>query len=180
MVDDQWYCLVAGRQYGPVSREELVRRLQSGRMAAGDYVWNPSMDDWQSASSIPDLAPEGAGDAGPSPGSAAPPPPIPPYAPAYGAGAALNAHRGGLVLALGILSLVVWCLILGIVAWVMGNKDLREMDAGRMDPTGRSLTQAGRICGIIAVLLQLAGLTVMLLFQIPFLLMMLRAGTSGM
>ena len=35
----------------------------------------------------------------------------------------------------------------------MGSNDLREMDAGTMDPSGRSTTNAGRICGIIAVIL---------------------------
>jgi hypothetical protein len=32
----------------------------------------------------------------------------------------------------------------------MGNTDLKEMDAGTMDPSGRGQTQAGKICGIIA------------------------------
>lgn len=59
-------------------------------------------------------------------------------------------HRGGLILALGILSWVV-CPILSIIAWVMGNQDLKEMDAGRMDPEGRGLTQAGKIIGIVHI-----------------------------
>jgi hypothetical protein len=42
---------------------------------------------------------------------------------------------------------------LGIAAWVMGSGDLKEMDAGTMDASGRSLTKAGKICGIIAVTL---------------------------
>ena len=31
----------------------------------------------------------------------------------------------------------------------MGNSDLVEMRAGRMDPEGEGVTQAGRICGMI-------------------------------
>ena len=61
------------------------------------------------------------------------------------------AHRGGLVLTLGILGLVV-CVICGIIAWVMGKGDLQKMDAGLMDPAGRGLTQAGKICGMISVI----------------------------
>jgi predicted Zn finger-like uncharacterized protein len=57
-------------------------------------------------------------------------------------------HRGALVLTLGILSLVV-CSVMGPIAWVMGNNDLTAMRAGRMDPSGEGITQAGRICGII-------------------------------
>ena len=58
-------------------------------------------------------------------------------------------HRGAMVLTLGILSIVI-CGFLGPVAWVMGNNDLAAMRSGRMDPSGESLTQAGRILGIIA------------------------------
>ena len=34
----------------------------------------------------------------------------------------------------------------------MGNRDLREMEAGRMDTSGQGLTQAGRVLGIIVTL----------------------------
>jgi len=76
-------------------------------------------------------------------------------------------HRGTLILVLGILGLVC-CFICGIVAWVMGNGDLREMDAGRMDPSGRGLTQAGKICGIVSVVLQIIGLVFWLLYGVIF------------
>jgi hypothetical protein len=70
-------------------------------------------------------------------------------------------HRGQLILIFGIVSLVsmlcafllVFGLPLGIVAWVLGSKDLAKMDAGTMDPEGRGLTQAGRICGIVGTIL---------------------------
>ncbi len=68
-------------------------------------------------------------------------------------------HRGVLILVFGILSWVV-CLIFGILAWVWGNTDLKEMDAGRMDPSGRGLTQAGRIVGMVSVLLTVVGMLV--------------------
>jgi len=77
----------------------------------------------------------------------------------------LKPHRGGVVLALGILGIVV-CFICGIIAWVMGKNDLREMDAGTMDPSGRGLTQAGKICGIISVILAIAGICIWLLFMV--------------
>ncbi len=73
-------------------------------------------------------------------------------------------HRGGLVLALGILG-IVCCFILGIIAWVMGSNDLKEMAAGRMDPSGQGLTQAGKICGMVSVILQIVGLVIWLLFM---------------
>jgi hypothetical protein len=69
----------------------------------------------------------------------------------------MKPHRGTLILVLGILGLVL-CGFLGIPAWIMGNSDLREMDAGRMDPSGRGNTNAGRICGMIATILTILGI----------------------
>lgn len=71
----------------------------------------------------------------------------------------MKPHRGTLVLVLGILGLVL-CGPVGIAAWVMGNSDLKEMDAGTMDPSGRGTTQAGKICGMIASILMAIGLVV--------------------
>jgi len=77
----------------------------------------------------------------------------------------LKPHRGTVVLILGILG-IVCCFICGIVAWVLGNNDLKEMSAGTMDSTGRGLTQAGKICGMISVILQIVGLVIWLLMMI--------------
>jgi predicted Zn finger-like uncharacterized protein len=68
-------------------------------------------------------------------------------------------HRGPLVLTLGVLSLVMLTVCypvgvaLGLVAWVMGQADLRKIRAGNMDPAGQGLTQAGWICGIVGTAL---------------------------
>lgn len=64
----------------------------------------------------------------------------------------MQPHRGTLILVLGILSLCV-CAILGPFAWSMGNKDLAEMAAGRMDKEGQGMTNAGKICGLIGTIL---------------------------
>jgi len=65
-------------------------------------------------------------------------------------------------LVLGILGIVL-CGPLGIAAWIMGNSDLKEMDAGTMDPSGRGNTNAGRICGIIATILLAISIVVCIL-----------------
>jgi hypothetical protein len=68
-------------------------------------------------------------------------------------------HRGAVILVLGILGLVTGLgIILGPIAWSMGNKDLKEIHAGRMDREGEGLTNGGRICGMIATLLGALGL----------------------
>jgi hypothetical protein len=68
-------------------------------------------------------------------------------------------HRGGAILTLGILSLLL-CAPLGIFAWVIGNNDLLEMKRGQMDRSGEGLTQAGRIIGSIATILMIIGCVV--------------------
>lgn len=65
----------------------------------------------------------------------------------------LAPHRGSTVLVLGIMSFFFVPIILGPIAWIMGNTDLAEMRAGRMDREGESQTQAGRVCGMISTLL---------------------------
>jgi hypothetical protein len=62
-------------------------------------------------------------------------------------------HRGAMVLTMGILGLVILPFIFGPLAWVMGSSDLRKMDAGIMDSSGREFTKAGKICGIIGTCL---------------------------
>jgi len=61
-------------------------------------------------------------------------------------------HHGPMILTFGILSLLC-CVPLGIAAWIMGAMDLNEMNAGRMDRTGFSQTQAGLVCGAIGTVL---------------------------
>ena len=85
----------------------------------------------------------------------------------------LAPHRGTLILTLGIIG-IVCCFICGIVAWAMGNSDIRRMAEGRMDPSGRGLTQAGKICGIVSVVLAVFGLVAWLI------MMAIGIGTSGM
>jgi len=78
-------------------------------------------------------------------------------------GGPMAPHRGQLIMILGIGSLIGFVIglplwIAGPFAWIMGNKDLKEMDAGRMDPEGRGNTQIGKICGMIATILAVVGI----------------------
>jgi predicted Zn finger-like uncharacterized protein len=73
-------------------------------------------------------------------------------------------HRGGAILAIGILSFFFFSIVLGPIAWIMGNNDLAEMRAGRMDPTGEGSTQAGRICGMISTILSVAVILIFCIF----------------
>jgi hypothetical protein len=74
-------------------------------------------------------------------------------------------HRGGMILALGIISIVLitTCVLsiiglpMGIAAWTMAQGDLRKMRAGRMDPDGMRTTESGRTCAIIGTVLNALG-----------------------
>lgn len=112
----------------------------------------------------------------PPPGSYPPPPGYPaggaPYAPAYPGGdpfaaSGMAAHRGNLVLGLAIAG-ILCCGPLSIVAYIFGRQDIAAMDAGRMDPTGRSTTNVGRVLGLIGIIL--------LGVQLVFLLISLASG----
>ena len=61
----------------------------------------------------------------------------------------MKPHRVVVILVYGILGFVIFPFF-GVAAWVMGTNDLQEMAMGRMDSTGRDLTKAGRICGMVA------------------------------
>jgi hypothetical protein len=66
-------------------------------------------------------------------------------------------HRGGMILAFGIISLVM-CqvgigIVFGILAWIFGSSDLKGMEEGEVDPEGKQLTQVGKILGIVGVIL---------------------------
>ena len=141
-----WHCVVGGQQYGPVDETTLAQWAQEGRLKATDSVWSEGMAQWQPAGTVlPNLF---------AALSAAPPPP--PMA-AGQPGSALKPHRGGMILAFGILG-IFCCTIFAILAWVMGSADLKEMRAGQMDPAGQGTTNAGKILGIIAVALACIGI----------------------
>ena len=72
----------------------------------------------------------------------------------------MKPHRGVLILVLGILGFVGCSIFTAIPAWILGGGDIKQMDAGTMDPSGRGLTNAGRILGIIATVMAILGIIV--------------------
>lgn len=137
-----WLQTPEGRSYGPVTKSGLDAWYREGRIAGdcqiqqeGDRTWHPAERFY------PQLRPAVSG-GNPFRGPATARRPV-----------WHRPHRGGLILALGVLGLVVQCPLFSVAAWVMGNHDLREIDAGRMDPEGLGLTQAGRILGMIVSIL---------------------------
>jgi hypothetical protein len=72
----------------------------------------------------------------------------------------MKPHRGVLILVLGILGFVACGIFTAVPAWIMGAGDLKQIDAGTMDPAGRGLTTAGKILGMIVTILYILGAVV--------------------
>lgn len=70
-----------------------------------------------------------------------------------------EASQSTTILVLGILGLIL-CQVLSPFAWVMGNKELEAIDAGRRPVDNRQTANAGRILGIIGTVLLGIGLIV--------------------
>lgn len=159
-----------GRSYGPIPKSELDSWMSEGRLTANCEVRRDGDSQWQSATTLyPSLARIGAAyggkiaegqnpfsdDYNPNPytasnvniGQGSP----------FGGTGYRRAHRGGTVLALGIISVIPClniCFIPGICAWTMGNSDLGAMRLGLMDRAGEGTTKAGMILGIIGTIIQ--------------------------
>jgi hypothetical protein len=91
----------------------------------------------------------------------------------------MQPHRGTMILVFGILGLIV-CFPFGIVAWVMGNTDLKAMDAGTMDPEGRGTTQAGKIIGIVTTILTVLSIIIGIFFFAVALILAAVASSSSL
>jgi hypothetical protein len=152
-----------GQIYGPVSREILDQWVSEGRVSAECSLLSEPEGVWKDAVAVyPILRPVVRPNPQPvfdNPVTGTSPSP-------YVSGGEparvriMNGHRGGLVLALGIMSWALGCPILGVMAWVMGSNDIRDMQRGNMDPRGLGLTQAGQIIGMIHALLGLVAIVI--------------------
>lgn len=152
-----------GQTFGPVKRPELDKWVTQGRVTS-DCELRADEGAWQTADLVYPVLRMPAGnnlpagtnsDGGQSPVVSA--------NPSY-----MAPHRGGVILAVAIMGFISACPILSIMAWVMGNGDLREMREGRMDPQGQGLTFAGYLLGMVLagvwILVAVIGLFVMLVY----------------
>ena len=159
-----------GKVYGPIERDELDRWIDEGRvdgncmlLAEGEAIWK------QAALVYPHLE-------------------LRPRPPAFGLGptsgsiggestAYVEPHRGGMLLAFGILGIAV-CAVFSPVAWWMSRTDMKAIREGRMDRRGEGLTQAGLILGIIGTVLFVIGLLFMLAY-FAFIIFLISQAPGG-
>ena len=151
-----------GNVYGPVGKTEIDAWLTEGRITVGCHLQRDGSMEWTPAATVyPALTPstKRTTDATPfAEGSAANAIPHTTPIATTSRRRRLPPHRGGLILTFGVLG-IACCNLVSPVAWVMGHLDLNQIREGRMDPTGRGLTQAGMVLGIIGtVLIALQGI----------------------
>jgi hypothetical protein len=147
----QWHCMVNGRQYGPVDEQTLASWISQGRCGLEDFAWTPGQGDWRPLREIPVFV---------SQLSSVPPPLAPHRETAPGAIASLIC---------GIVGLMFGCagLIMGIIAVHQARKGLNLIRQNPGCYDGEGLCTAGRVMGIIAMVvggLSLVWMAVWLMF----------------
>lgn len=157
-----------GTLYGPVTKSDLDGWVQEGRLDSASQIRRESETEWRQATEVyASLLPANSSSESPFAGQ----PTITrteenPYASPSTAdriSRGYRPHRGGMILTLGILGFAC-CQLFSVAAWVMGHADMKEIKAGRMDPEGRGLTQAGMIIGIIGTVLMILITGLQILF----------------
>lgn len=166
-VQQEWYYMSGGMQRGPVDFGSLQLLSSTGQLEPGEMVWTEGMSAWAPAGMVPGLITANSAAVGAAqpvvPQSRSPSQPQQQvvvvqtqprqahvqYPSTRGQ---LAPHRGGTILAFGIIGLL---LVgpLGLAAWIMGAGDLNQMNSSTMDDSGRGMTQAGMVTGIIATIL---------------------------
>ena len=71
MSDITWYVAVGGQQQGPMTRQDIIAGLRSGRIGRDAHIFGQGMANWVPVQSDPEFA----GAFGGGPGAAPPPPP---------------------------------------------------------------------------------------------------------
>lgn len=153
-----------GQTFGPASFQDLGRWVKEGRITPDCQLCQSAAGNWQPADWLfpslklqPNLGSPSHVLAGTHSQPAYAPRTVPApvdYGPAT---RFVVPHRGPLILILGLTGLLIHCPIFPFMTWVMGSNDLREMQAGRMDPAGRDLTRAGMVVGIILSIVWIVG-----------------------
>ncbi|MDZ4712317.1 MAG: DUF4190 domain-containing protein [bacterium] len=93
----------------------------------------------------------------PPPSFNPPPPPMP-----SGSGPTGSASSNAIIaLVLGILSFIACGILAAIPAWIMGKKELNEINAGRSPEAGRTMAKIGMWLGIINIALSILAIIVL-------------------
>lgn len=135
-----------GRDFGPVNRNTLDTWVRQGRIAENCSLRRKQDSDWLPAVAIyPVLDEQGS-----------------PFARGHSNSLQqMMGHRGKLILGLAFAGCIVPFLSIGPA--VMGTRDLRRMQQGKMDSSGANMTRAGQAISMVASLIWTGAFAVALL-----------------
>lgn len=158
---DRWFMKIPdGSEFGPVAKQELDQWMREGRISLQCSLRMESDSQWKPASSLyPGLSNTNSINySAPASQPAANPfaAPMTTEHPSFtGRAIQYRQHNGVAVLVLGILSCCI-CglgLIMGPIAWAMGNTELGAVRRREVDPGAHGIIMGGYVCGIIGTCL---------------------------
>ena len=142
-----------GQIYGPVERTELDSWAREGRVSSQCQLQSTDDSRWINAAELyPEL--QSATPVASQAGAA-------PYNPTHYVGSGhpyprpvTRAHNGVPILVFGILSIVLAPIVVfSLVAMFWGASELKAINRGQADPSGKSMVQAGYFLGIVGLVL---------------------------
>ena len=173
-----WYYQIDGQQEGPVSPDVLQEMCGDGTISDHTLVWREGMEDWTPLSAAaPELCAAvepSATDESPYAAPGTNPTPRPAAGQAGVSPAAQGTATGSMIC--GIVALVLTlvqigcCVIpvgavIGVIALVLANQARKEMEETG-DMRAQGMAKAGRICGIIAMIVSLLLLVAYVVFMV--------------
>lgn len=144
VTDVGWYYSKDGAEVGPVSRSELERLANDGRINADDFVWSDGMLNWTLARDIPGLLPRSSS-------------------------ATKGSHVASTAVAGLVLGLIGWTLPVlgGLLAVAFSHSALRRIGASQGAITGSGMAIVGLTLGYIHLALIAVALIILLLQTAP-------------
>ena len=55
-MNENWFYVEGKERVGPISREEMLQMIDSGKLNSEDYVWRKGFDNWQKLVDVPELS----------------------------------------------------------------------------------------------------------------------------
>ena len=146
-----WMRTSEGSEYGPVTRIDLNRWFEEGRVGDNYTIRQGDEGTWQSADRFRPQAQA-------NPYASSPPLPHQAYAQSSPASQYSKPDQSGIILAMGILGFFI-CPVFGVIAWIMGNSALADIRAGLVDPSGKEMIRVGYYLGIANVALTVTSIS---------------------
>jgi hypothetical protein len=162
-MSDRYFVTIGSERKGPYTINQLRAMWNSGAITGDDLYCDEEGDTWLHLRVLSDQLEPSASAAQNASTSEWP------Y-PSSGMGATTKKspyagpkpHRGTMVLALSIVG--IFFFPAAIIALIIGNSDMREMELGKMDASGKGITDIGCFIAVISLILWGGGIGIIAYF----------------